>query len=90
MSEAPMPGVGIEPTRPFGPRILSPVRLPVPPPRRIFRFYVHRIITKSAIREVAAALGIGFYAAIATWLIAVAVQRPAGTALRLALAGVAS
>lgn len=29
-----LPGVGIEPTRPCGHRILSPVRLPVPPPRR--------------------------------------------------------
>jgi L-amino acid N-acyltransferase YncA len=28
-----VPGVGIEPTRPLGPGILSPVRLPVPPPR---------------------------------------------------------
>ena len=30
-----MPGAGIEPARPFGPGILSPVRLPVPPPRRV-------------------------------------------------------
>jgi hypothetical protein len=28
-----VPGVGIEPTRPCGPGILSPVRLPVSPPR---------------------------------------------------------
>ena len=28
-----MPGVGIEPTRPYGHGILSPERLPVPPPR---------------------------------------------------------
>src|SRR5438128_4986657 len=28
-----MPKVGIEPTRPFGHRILSPARLPVPPLR---------------------------------------------------------
>src|SRR5207245_7279896 len=31
-----MPKVGIEPTRPFGHRILSPARLPVPPLRRGF------------------------------------------------------
>lgn len=29
-----VPGVGVEPTRPCGRRILSPLRLPVPPPRR--------------------------------------------------------
>ena len=33
--ESRVPGVGIEPTRPFGQGILSPLRLPVPPPRRI-------------------------------------------------------
>jgi antitoxin (DNA-binding transcriptional repressor) of toxin-antitoxin stability system len=31
-----VPGVGIEPTRPYGHGILSPERLPVPPPRRSF------------------------------------------------------
>jgi hypothetical protein len=29
-----VPKVGIEPTRPFGHRILSPARLPIPPLRR--------------------------------------------------------
>jgi hypothetical protein len=29
-----VPGVGIEPTRPYGHGILSPERLPIPPPRR--------------------------------------------------------
>src|SRR5882672_750723 len=29
-----VPGIGIEPTRPCGHRILSPARLPVPPARR--------------------------------------------------------
>ncbi len=27
-----VPGVGLEPTRPCGQRILSPLRLPIPPP----------------------------------------------------------
>ena len=36
-----VPGAGIEPTRPYGPGILSPVRLPVPPPRHQVR--CHRI-----------------------------------------------
>jgi hypothetical protein len=31
--EIQVPGVGIEPTRPYGHGILSPERLPVPPPR---------------------------------------------------------
>ena len=30
-----VPGVGLEPTRPKGQGILSPLRLPVPPPRRV-------------------------------------------------------
>ena len=30
-----MPGVGLEPTRAFAHRILSPVRLPVPPPGHV-------------------------------------------------------
>jgi hypothetical protein len=34
-----VPGVGIEPTRPYGHGILSPERLPVPPPR-LSPFYV--------------------------------------------------
>src|SRR5713101_6497702 len=29
-----VPGIGVEPTRPCGHRILSPARLPVPPARR--------------------------------------------------------
>src|SRR5271154_3231095 len=32
-----VPGIGIEPTRPCGHRILSPARLPVPPARREIR-----------------------------------------------------
>src|SRR4030042_6367833 len=31
-----VPGGGVEPSRPCGHRILSPARLPVPPPRRRF------------------------------------------------------
>ena len=27
-----VPGAGLEPARPFGQRILSPLRLPIPPP----------------------------------------------------------
>lgn len=30
--EQSVPGVGLEPTRPEGHRILSPTRLPIPPP----------------------------------------------------------
>ena len=30
-----LPGIGIEPTRYYYRRILSPLRLPIPPPRRI-------------------------------------------------------
>ena len=30
-----MPGVGLEPTNPEGRRILSPLRLPIPPPRHV-------------------------------------------------------
>ncbi len=30
-----VPGEGIEPSIHFWPRILSPVRIPVPPPRRV-------------------------------------------------------
>ena len=32
--ESLVPGVGLEPTRPHGQRILSPLRLPIPPPGR--------------------------------------------------------
>jgi hypothetical protein len=35
MTEGLVPGIGIEPTRPCGHRILSPARLPVPPARHI-------------------------------------------------------
>jgi hypothetical protein len=43
-----VPRVGVEPTRRFLGflRILSPVRLPIPPPRRIFMLAVYRRITK--------------------------------------------
>ncbi len=34
-----VPGTGIEPVLPCGKRILSPLRLPVPPPRRCDGFY---------------------------------------------------
>jgi hypothetical protein len=34
-----VPGIGIEPTRPCGHRILSPARLPVPPARHGFQEY---------------------------------------------------
>ena len=29
-----VPGAGVEPACPFGPGILSPLRIPIPPPRR--------------------------------------------------------
>src|SRR3989344_2152437 len=32
-----VPGEGLEPSIPCGPRILSPVRIPVPPPRLLWR-----------------------------------------------------
>ena len=35
-----MPGAGVEPAHPEGYRILSPVRLPVPPPRQIVYFKI--------------------------------------------------
>src|SRR6476619_6763123 len=38
MIDSKVPGVGIEPTRPCGPGILSPVRLPVSPPRLTLKF----------------------------------------------------
>ena len=37
-----VPGVGIEPTRPYGHGILSPERLPIPPPR-LGSFYEHAV-----------------------------------------------
>ena len=39
-----VPGAGIEPARPFGQRILSPLRLPIPPSgRTIVSFSVDRL-----------------------------------------------
>jgi hypothetical protein len=45
------------------------------------------MITRSALREGAAALGVGIHAAIATWLIALSVQWRVSTAVRLFVVG---
>ena len=40
-----VPGAGLEPARPFGRRILNPLRLPIPPPgRRLWSVAAHRAV----------------------------------------------
>ena len=36
-----VPEVGVEPTRPFGQRILSPLRLPIPPLGHLYLYYTN-------------------------------------------------
>ena len=51
-----VPGVGFEPTRPCGQGILSPSRLPVPPPRRIVEPRTYRAAPVSAPQTIPATM----------------------------------
>jgi hypothetical protein len=43
--------VGLEPTWPRGPRILSPVRLPIPPRPQVVREYISQVCGSTAVQQ---------------------------------------